>query len=52
MEKECFIGYWISVVAYGNLCLFYALKDNINLFDYNVHERVNDFVAAALSQVS
>lgn len=28
------------------------LKDNMELFDYNVQERVNDFVAAALSQVS
>ncbi|KAM7472128.1 hypothetical protein LguiA_010311 [Lonicera macranthoides] len=26
------------------------VQDNINLFDYNVQERVNDFVAAALSQ--
>jgi len=24
----------------------------MNLFDYNVQDRVNDFVAAALSQVS
>lgn len=30
----------------------YLLKDDVNLFDYNVQERVNDFVAAALSQVS
>jgi hypothetical protein len=28
------------------------LKDNMDLFDYNVQDRVNDFVAAALSQVS
>jgi hypothetical protein len=28
------------------------LKDDILLFDYNVQERVNDFVAAALAQVS
>lgn len=27
------------------------MKDNINLFDYNVQDRVNDFVAAAVSQV-
>jgi hypothetical protein len=27
------------------------LKDDILLFDYNVQERVNDFVAAALAQV-
>ncbi|KAK6127824.1 hypothetical protein DH2020_038426 [Rehmannia glutinosa] len=26
------------------------VQDDINLFDYNVEERVNDFVAAALSQ--
>lgn len=32
--------------------VFYALKDNIDLFDYNVQVRVNDFVAAALAQVS
>lgn len=31
---------------------FWQLKDNPNLFDYNVHERVNDFVAAALAQVT
>ncbi|XP_057465092.1 probable alpha-mannosidase At5g13980 [Actinidia eriantha] len=29
-----------------------VVQDNINLFDYNVHERVNDFVAAALSQAN
>ena len=28
------------------------MKDDINLFDYNVQDRVNDFVAAAVSQVS
>jgi hypothetical protein len=28
------------------------MKDDINLFDYNVQERVNDFVAAAVSQVN
>ncbi|KAF8400067.1 hypothetical protein HHK36_015942 [Tetracentron sinense] len=28
------------------------VQDNINLFDYNVQERVNDFVAAALSQAN
>lgn len=28
------------------------LKDDIDLFDYNVQKRVNDFVAAALAQVS
>lgn len=27
------------------------MKDDINLFDYNVQERVNDFVAAAIVQV-
>lgn len=32
--------------------LLYTLQDDVNLFDYNVQERVNDFVAAALSQVS
>lgn len=32
--------------------LFSELKDDILLFDYNVQERVNDFVAAAVSQVS
>lgn len=26
-------------------------KDDVLLFDYNVEERVNDFVAAALAQV-
>ncbi|KAK6920446.1 Glycoside hydrolase family 38, N-terminal domain [Dillenia turbinata] len=29
-----------------------VVQDNINLFDYNVQERVNDFVAAALSQAN
>lgn len=29
----------------------FFLKDDILLFDYNVQERVNDFVAAALAQV-
>uniref|UniRef100_A0A2P2KS65 Alpha-mannosidase n=1 Tax=Rhizophora mucronata TaxID=61149 RepID=A0A2P2KS65_RHIMU len=29
-----------------------VVQDNINLFDYNVEERVNDFVAAALSQAN
>ncbi|CAL5444352.1 unnamed protein product [Camellia sinensis] len=28
------------------------VQDNIKLFDYNVQERVNDFVAAALSQAN
>ncbi|OMO99296.1 hypothetical protein COLO4_13372 [Corchorus olitorius] len=28
------------------------VQDNIELFDYNVHERVNDFVAAAISQAN
>lgn len=28
------------------------LKDDITLFDYNVHDRVNDFVATAVSQVN
>lgn len=28
------------------------LKDDPLLFDYNVQERVDDFVAAAISQVS
>lgn len=27
------------------------MKDDASLFDYNVQERVEDFVAAALSQV-
>jgi len=27
------------------------LKDDVLLFDYNVEERVNDFVSAALAQV-
>jgi len=31
--------------------LFDYLKDDILLFDYNVQERVNDFVNAALAQV-
>lgn len=31
--------------------LFDHLKDDILLFDYNVQERVNDFVYAALAQV-
>lgn len=29
----------------------FKLKDDMSLFDYNVQERVNDFVAAALAQV-
>lgn len=29
-----------------------CLQDDINLFDYNVEERVNAFVAAAVAQVS
>ncbi|KAJ7971780.1 Alpha-mannosidase [Quillaja saponaria] len=28
------------------------VQDNINLFDYNVQDRVNDFVAAAVSQAN
>jgi len=28
------------------------MKDDINLFDYNVQERVDAFVAAAVSQVN
>ncbi|XP_009591416.1 probable alpha-mannosidase At5g13980 [Nicotiana tomentosiformis] len=28
------------------------VQDDVNLFDYNVQERVNDFVAAALSQAN
>ena len=28
------------------------LQDDMNLFDYNVQDRVNDFVAAAFSQAS
>ncbi|KAL2533932.1 Glycosyl hydrolase family 38 protein [Abeliophyllum distichum] len=28
------------------------VQDNVDLFDYNVQERVNDFVAAALSQAN
>lgn len=28
------------------------MKDDVNLFDYNVQDRVNDFVAAAVSQVN
>ncbi|RWR73136.1 alpha-mannosidase-like protein isoform X1 [Cinnamomum micranthum f. kanehirae] len=32
--------------------LFSELKDDILLFDYNVQERVNDFVAAAVSQAN
>lgn len=27
------------------------MKDDIALYDYNVQDRVNDFVAAAVSQV-
>ncbi|PIN15813.1 Glycosyl hydrolase, family 38 - alpha-mannosidase [Handroanthus impetiginosus] len=29
-----------------------VVQDDMDLFDYNVHERVNDFVAAAFSQVN
>ena len=29
----------------------FTLKDDMSLFDYNVQDRVNDFVAAALAQV-
>ncbi|KAJ4729552.1 Alpha-mannosidase [Melia azedarach] len=29
-----------------------VIQDDINLFDYNVQERVNDFVAAAISQAN
>ncbi|KAK1422413.1 hypothetical protein QVD17_25512 [Tagetes erecta] len=29
-----------------------VVQDDVNLFDYNVDERVNDFVAAALSQAN
>lgn len=28
------------------------LQDNPHLFDYNVEQRINDFVAAALVQVN
>lgn len=31
---------------------YFLMKDNMDLFDYNVQDRVDDFVAAALSQVS
>lgn len=30
---------------------FSSVKDDNLLFDYNVNERVNDFVAAAVAQV-
>jgi len=30
----------------------FFLKDDVLLFDYNVQERVNDFVSAALEQVT
>ncbi|CAN1243887.1 Alpha-mannosidase At3g26720 [Linum perenne] len=33
-------------------CNFSNLKDDVLLFDYNVQERVNDFVAAALAQAN
>lgn len=39
--------YWSVTLI---LCSF-PCKDDMNLFDYNVPERVNDFVAAAISQV-
>lgn len=31
--------------------MFLRSKDDMDLFDYNVQERVNDFVAAAYEQV-
>nr|GLL37284.1 probable phospholipid-transporting ATPase 4 isoform X4 [Ipomoea trifida] len=38
------------VVQIMMVSFFCQLEDDTNLFDYNVLERVNDFVAAALSQ--
>lgn len=34
-----------------NKCGSLSMKDDPDLFDYNVQERVNAFVAAALDQV-
>lgn len=31
--------------------LYFSTKDDIDLFDYNVEERVNDFVETAMAQV-
>lgn len=42
------------MIIYSKAYLFYAIfcmKDDISLYDYNVQERVNDFVAAAVAQV-
>lgn len=41
---------WSSCLRNSNYVIF-LLKDDVLLFDYNVQERVNDFVAAALAQV-
>ncbi|KAM7475796.1 hypothetical protein LguiB_023039 [Lonicera macranthoides] len=38
------------VPGHNDVCFLYELKDDIDLFDYNVQERVDDFVAVALSQ--
>lgn len=49
---------WLFVISLFSTCLsvliltLVSFKDDINLFDYNVQDRVNDFVAAAVSQVN
>lgn len=40
-------GFYFEVNDYSPL-----VQDDINLFDYNVQDRVNDFVAAAVSQAN
>lgn len=42
----------LTILFSALLNFAYLLKDNMQLFDYNVQDRVNDFVAAALLQVS
>lgn len=42
---------WMFVFNF-QFAFFFEMKDDVNLFDYNVQDRVNDFVAAAVSQVS
>lgn len=42
----------LALLVYTNTIVSLPLKDDPELFDYNVQERVNDFVAAAVAQVN
>ncbi|KAL0380291.1 UNVERIFIED_CONTAM: Alpha-mannosidase [Sesamum angustifolium] len=43
---------WLKTVDQYYVGSNNSIQDDINLFDYNVQERVNDFVAAAFSQAN